>query len=177
MNAIFATVLGSFLVVGCTTPATPEWQGTVTMPPESLVLRTVHKDVALANGVMLGGAEAPQHVWVEPGPSGALTLDVSPHAGALVVELIGTAAQGHVLLHAIPPSATDQTPMLVDASTLYAEQDESGDARLVIEGPQPGRWEFDLHADGLVLDFRGTLYVTSLVGVPAAPFTAVPAPS
>lgn len=150
------------LGAGCVVPAAPGPTGIVAASPHDPVLRWATKDMVLEQGVTLGGARFPQHAWVDSGASGPLVLEVAPHAGCLVVELVQLEGQGNVLLHAVPPSAADRTPLLVDGRTLYAEQDAAGNARIVIHDPQAGKWGFDVHADGIVLGFRGALHVTVL---------------
>lgn len=175
MRPVFlAVALASALVAGCTSPtAASDPFGIVAEASADPVLRSVQRAVTLEHGVTVGDAGTYHHACVDSGSS-RLVLEIAPHAGALVVELVQKGGRGQVLLHAIPPAAADTTPMLVDSSTLYAEQDEHGRARLAIPDPQPGKWAFDIHADGVVIGFEGTLYATSLVA-PVDGFTAIPA--
>jgi hypothetical protein len=170
-----AFILACVVAAGCVGPAaSPPLHGVpARLPGDGTILRSVHKDVGLAYGVTLGGAKDPQHAFVDSGASPALVLEVGPQAGLLLVELVQHAGTGRVLLHAIPPSAADRTPLLVDSRTLYSEQAPDGTARLRIVDPLPGKWAFDVHADGVAKGFAGTIYATTLAG-PIDGFTAVP---
>jgi hypothetical protein len=158
------------LLAGCAGPGLPE--GRLVLQEDDGVLRSVHQPVSFGAGVTVAPLGGP-HLSLEADGGGMLTLEVSPHARALVVELAGAAAPGGALLHAVPPPAMGRTPALADGATLYATQDAAGYARLVILGPSPGRWGFDVHADALALGFAGQVHASALSTADPEAFTAL----
>ncbi len=138
------------------------------------VLRTVSLDMVLEQGATLQLPGIGPHAWVEAGASGRVSLELPPRAQALLVELQVHDGDGTLLLQAIPPSARDQSPLLADSATLYARQQLDGTAHLIIDGPEPGTWSADAHADGFAQRMRFTVYATSFDGPVPDGFTAIP---
>lgn len=168
------TAVALLALPGCTSPgAGHDDAGGGFLDEPDPVLRSVDQAMRLATGVAVGAPG--RHAWVEPVPSGKLTLETAPHARQLVVELVGRADEGAVVLHAIPPQPMGEVAPVMDAYTLHAPQDGFGRARLVVDNPRPGQWAFDVHADGVVAGFAGHLYVTALA-VPIEGFTLLPPP-
>lgn len=140
--------------------------------PTVAVLRSTSLDMVLEQGAT---ADIPTlgHAWLEAGSSGRLSLELSPHAKSLLLELVVRDGDGDLLLHATPPSVHDQTPILADGSTLYARQAGDGTARLVIAGPEPGAWSVDAHADGAAQRMRFTVYATAFSGPVPPGYSAI----
>lgn len=167
--------LGLLALSGCTGPSTLAVADADAVPdstPNVVVLRSTSLDMVLEQGAT---ADIPSlgHAWLEAGSSGRLSLEISPHAKALLLELVVHDGDGTLLLHATPPSVHDQTPILADASTLYARQGDDGTARLVIGGPEPGTWSVDAHADGTAQRMRFTVYATAFSGPVPPGYSAI----